>query len=183
MTKSELLNLCKKQNPHAQRELYDLYKTRLMGVSRRYAQSREEAQDILQDAFFKIFMKIDQVGSDDKLEAWMTRVTLNTAINHYRERMKKYDHLGLQEFDLVIDDEELILSNLSNEKLLGLVNNLPDGARIVFNLVVMEGYTHVEIAKMLGITEGTSRSQFHYARTLLKSELKKNGMIRYGKYA
>jgi RNA polymerase sigma factor (sigma-70 family) len=176
MNLQALIGSCKLRNRQAQYELYDLYKARLMGVCRRYTRSREEAQDILQEVFYKIFTKIDQVESDEKLEAWMMRVAVHTAINHYRANVKKSNTVKIEEYDHVVNNEEIIISDLSNDVILGHINSLPDGARLIFNMYAIEGYNHVEISKMLGITVGTSKSQFYYAKVLLKLKLKKTGI-------
>ena len=181
MTLERLVDLCKENKADAQRQLYELYKSRLMGVCRRYCHSLEEAQDVLQEAFYKILTKIKDVDAS-KLEPWMMKITIHTAINHYHDRIKKHNTVKLEELHSVVNDEEVILSDLTNEDILNAVNALPDGARIVFNLFAIEGYSHAEIAKNLQISEGTSRSQFHYAKSLLKSRLKKTPTV-HEKYA
>jgi RNA polymerase sigma-70 factor (ECF subfamily) len=180
----ELLEQCQKKDERAQRALYHLYKSRLMGVSRRYTRTREDAQDILQDAFVKIFNKIHQVSEAGKLEPWMRSIVIRTAIDHYH-KLKRDD---FQSYD--IDDREVLdvkhenlLEHLSDEYLVKAINEIPDGCRFVFNLFEVEGYNHAEIAAMLGITEGTSRSQLHYAKHLLKQKLSRIGITRYEKFA
>lgn len=180
MKLSEVIEGCKKKERLAQQALFDLYKSRLMGVCRRYARTRDGAQDILLEAFFKILTKIDQVEEVEKFEGWMMKITVHTAINHYRASLKFKDHVDIHGRDLIQTNED-ILSSLSNEIILELIEKLPDGARVVFNLHVIEGYTHVEISEMLGLSEGTSRSQFHYAKNLLKARLNKINQMQYAK--
>jgi RNA polymerase sigma factor (sigma-70 family) len=182
MTLEQLIHLCKQNKADAQRQLYDLYNVRLMGVCRRYCRTREEAQDILQEAFYKVLTKISNVDSA-KFESWMMKITVHTAINHYNDRMKKHNTVRLEELHSIVDNEELVIADFSNEEILSAINSLPDRARIVFNLFAVEGYSHAEIAEMLKISEGTSRSQFHYAKNLLKSKLKKTTQVRHEKYA
>ena len=178
---TEIINGCKKGEPKAQRELYDQFKARLMGLCRRYTGSREEAQDVLQDAFVKIFSRIHQLDSDDKLESWMMKIAVTTAINHYHKN-KRIQYSEVEE-NAGDGNYELIISNVSDEYLIGLINALPDGCRLVFNLNVVEGYGHKEIAEMLEISESTSRSQLHHAKGILKEKLKSVGVIRFEKYA
>jgi RNA polymerase sigma factor (sigma-70 family) len=181
MMLEQLADLCRNNKADAQRQLYELYKSRLMGICRRYCSSREEAQDVLQEAFYKILTRIKNVDTS-KLEQWMMKVTIHTAIDHYNDRIKRHNTVKLEEFHSVVNDEEVILSDLTNDDILNAVNALPDGARIVFNLFAIEGYSHAEIAASLQISEGTSRSQFHYAKSLLKSKLKKTPVV-HEKYA
>lgn len=174
----DLFELCKKKDAKAQRILYDLFKNRLMGLCRRYAKNREEAQDILQETFIRIFTKICQLESPEKLESWMKSIAVHTAINHYY-RAKTRQLL----FAPPSDDDSAVpvpaIENFSDDHLISLVNQLPDGCRIVFNLFVVEGYSHAEIADMLKIGESTSRSQLHHAKLLLKDKLKCHSLAHY----
>jgi RNA polymerase sigma factor (sigma-70 family) len=175
---TELLIRCHKADAQAQRSLYDLFKSRLFGLCRRYTRNREEAQDVMQDAFIKIFKHIGEVASDEKLESWMKSVTVNTAINHYH-RTKRLDQvipLELSECDQLTEDH---LSHLTDQLLISMVNELPEGCRIVFNMFVVEGYSHSEIAALLHISDSTSRSQLHHAKALMKEKLKCQDMAQY----
>lgn len=161
--------------------LYDLFKGKLMGLCRRYTRDREQAQDVLQDAFVKIFTNLNQLSSPEKLEAWMKTTAVHTAINQYH-RTRKHDMI----FAPVSENEnhegqELYenVQNFSDEYLVTLINELPDGCRMVFNLFAIEGYSHAEIAAMMKTTEGTSRSQFHHAKQLLKKKLKCQDLTHY----
>jgi RNA polymerase sigma factor (sigma-70 family) len=179
---NQIVDGCKRGDSRAQWELYDLFKNKLMGICRRYAGSREEAQDILQDAFVRIFSKISQLEDPDKISAWLTRVTVNTAVNFYH-RNKRISFLDIELTQVVSNDYEEIFSQVSDEFLVKTINELPDGCRIVFNLNVVEGYSHAEIATLLGISVSTSRSQLNYARTLLKNKLSDVGITKFEKYA
>lgn len=176
----DLFTRCKQGDAKAQRILYDLFKARLMGLCRRYTRSREEAQDILQESFIRIFRHINQLESSEKLEGWMKTIAVNTAISYYH-RTKKYELLFLPEENRSVSDQNLLqqVQTFSDEFLLSLVNTLPDGCRMVFNLYAIEGYSHAEIAEKLQITEGTSRSQLHHAKFLLKEKLKCQDMAHY----
>jgi RNA polymerase sigma factor (sigma-70 family) len=179
---TQLVHQCKKRDPRAQRELYDRYKTRLMGVCRRYAASREEAQDILQEVFIKIFTKISQLDSSERLEGWMIRIAVNTSVNYYhRSRRNMFD--DIDGVSVESGDYEIMLSKISDEFLIQLINSLPDGCRLVFNLFVVEGYSHAEIAGLLSVSESTSRSQLVYAKKILKEKLNSVGVMHYERYA
>lgn len=184
MSQSDWLEKCKRNDPQGQRALYHHFSPQLMGLCRRYARDRDDAKDMLQETFIKIFTKLHQLEDASKLEAWMKSIAVNTAITHYH-RHKRREATGLQEKQEEIAgvDYELVLDHLSDEYLITLINALPAGCRMVFNLFVVEGYSHVEIAAMLSVTEGTSRSQLHLAKQLLKQKLEKLHITRYEKLA
>ena len=177
MHNKELLAGCHKEDAQSQRILYDRFKARLMGLCRRYTKDREEAKDVLQESFIKIFRGINQVTDAGKLESWMKSVAVNTAIDHYRRKKliltSEIDDSKIEVFQQSPD------VHVSDELLVAFVNQLPDGCRVVFNLFVVEGYGHAEISAMLQITEGTSRSQLNYARTILKNKLKCHNVAQY----
>ena len=183
MEQSEIFEQCKRNNARAQRDLYDLFRARLMGLCRRYAKDRDDAQDMLQETFIKIFSRIQQVTSADSLEPWMKTIAVHTAIDHYKKKKRSDVMISPNDVEVADTAYELILDNLSDEYLITAVNELPEGCRMVFNLSVVEGYQHQEIADMLGITISTSRSQLHYAKQLLKEKLNRLGIKRYEKFA
>ncbi|HMJ68822.1 MAG TPA: RNA polymerase sigma factor [Cyclobacteriaceae bacterium] len=166
-----LYERCKNGEPKAQRELYELFKNRLMGLCRRYTHTREEAEDVLQETFIKIFAKFHQVASADKTEGWMKSVAVRTAIDHYH-KSKKEKHLYEPGDATVLSVAAVSIDKASDEYLVNLINNLPGKCRMVFNLFEVEGYSHTEIAAIMDITESTSRSQLHYAKSLLKEKLR-----------
>lgn len=176
----DLFTRCKKGDAKAQHILYDLFKAKLMGLCRRYTRDRAEAQDVLQDAFIKIFKNIHQLESSEKLESWMKSIAVNTAINHYH-RTKKYELIFSGTSENNVDAVQSLhhLQTFSDAFLVSLVNALPDGCRMVFNLFAIEGYSHAEIAEKLQVTEGTSRSQLHHAKYLLKEKLKCQDLAHY----
>ena len=176
----DIFEHCKKGDAKAQRILYDLFKGKLMGLCRRYTQSREEAQDVLQESFIRIFTHINQLKSSEKLESWMKSITVRTAISYYHKgkgRALMFSNVEESAGHQVAD--ETSLQNFSDDHLISLVNALPDGCRIVFNLFAIEGFSHAEIAEMLKISEGTSRSQFYHAKYLLKEKLKCQNLMHY----
>lgn len=168
LDEKQLINKCLKRDPLAQKHLYDLYSKKLYGISLRYSQSEEEAQDILQDSFVKIFTKLDTFNHSGSFEGWMKRITTNTAIEYYRRRidMTVVDELTPSPY-LSTNAE----NNLEVEELIKLIQELPAGYRIVFNLYAIEGYNHSEIAVKLNISEGTSKSQFSRARAVLQKKI------------
>jgi RNA polymerase sigma factor (sigma-70 family) len=183
MVYTGLLEQCKRNDRRAQRTLYDHFKGSLMGLCRRYAKNREDAQDMLQETFVKIFTKIEQLESPEKLDAWVKSIAVRTAIDHYN-RIKKQEPVYTDgEYRVAGIDYELVLENLSDEHLITIINGLPEGCRIVFNLFEVEGYSHSEIASLIGVSEGTSRSQLHHAKYLLKQKLNALGVTRYEKFA
>ncbi len=144
-----------------------------MGVCYRYARNREDAEDILQDAFIKIFRKMEQFKGDGSFEGWMRKIIVNTALKKYT--VSRYSkEFSVEEVKDPSDadmNDVPAFNHLTEKDLLALINNLPDGYRVIFNLYVIEGYQHDEIADMLGIQPGTSRSQLVKARQLLQKEI------------
>ena len=139
---------------------------------------------MLQEAFMKIFTNMHQVSAAEKLEGWMKSVAVRTAIDHYHKRKRSviFPETGNTP-EVANADYETMLDNLTDEYLVSVINGLPEGCRLVFNLFVVEGYSHTEIAGLLGITEGTSRSQLYHAKFLLKQRLTTLGVKRYEKLA
>lgn len=176
----ELINACIKGDAKAQKRLYDQYSKIMYGICLRYSYTREEAKDILQDGFIKVFTKMSQFGNTGSFEGWMKRVFVNAALQHYREH-KKF----MNESDVSIANNTAqpanIIENISRDEILNAMNELAIGYRTVMNLYVIEGYNHAEIAEMLGISEGTSKSQLSRARGLLQQLLAKKTHIHESK--
>ncbi|GAA4309802.1 RNA polymerase sigma factor [Pontixanthobacter gangjinensis] len=166
----DLIKQCKNQNRNAQEQLYRLYAAKLFGVCLKYSDSRQQAEDNLQDGFVTIFEKISQFDHKGSFEGWMKRILINTALQKHRQQkvysITNEDHL--EEEEIEIETEEL-----SVDFLLECVQSLPDRYRQVFNLYVMDGYSHREIAEMLQISEGTSKSNLARARMALKERIEK----------
>lgn len=161
-----LVKGCIKQDRKCQELLYKKYSRKMMGVCFGYTKDHDAAKDLLQESFIKVFDKIKNYNNDGSLEGWIRRIVVNTAIDYYRKVSKLYvSNIENEKTELV---DNLILDQFNNEDLLMLIRKLPEGYRIVFNLNVIEGYTHEEIAEKLGITESTSRSQLSRARKLLQ---------------
>lgn len=171
----DLVIACKRNNPKAQTDFYNLYKGRLLGVCRRYARTVSEAEDIFQEAFIKIFKNIHTLENIDSINSWVKSTVIRTAIDHYRHAVHERALVGYELIAEVTENEEDLFSNLARDQILQIINALPDGYRLVVNLYLIDGYNHLEIAEMLNITEGTSKSQLSRARNLLKRELLKIG--------
>ena len=176
MTSKELIKGCKKNRKEAQKALYGLYAPKLMGLCRRYSKNREEAEDIFQEGFVKAFGSIGKLQSSSMLETWLKRIFVNTAINYYHKQKRHYHHFDSDELEIENNDYEDIVGKMTQQELLVFINDLPDGYRMVFNLYVLEGYNHREIAEMLDISEGTSKSQLSKAKKMLKERLRKAGI-------
>ena len=180
MTESDLLQACQRHDVRAQTALYNQYKSRLMGLCRRYARSQPEAEDMFHEGFIRIFSQLHTLEQADKLLPWMKRVMVNTAINIYHKNYRQKAETELDEaWERVSPDHADTLSRLSTAELLNVIEQLPDGYRMVFNLYVIDGYNHAEIAGLMDIAEGTSKSQLARARNLLKTKLKKLGILNY----
>ncbi len=155
-----------------QKMLYDLYAKKMMAVCIRYARTSFEAEDIMQEAFIKVFEYIKNFKGDCPLEFWIRRIMINTALKHHRKMM----HVSsVAESDKIetIPEEEFILSGYGYEELLSMIKSLAPRYQLIFNLYAIEGYSHKEIATMLEISEGTSKSQYSRARAILKNLLEK----------
>jgi len=183
MVTQQLLIKCQANDSRSQRDLYDHFKAKVLGLCRRYTRSKEEAEDVFQETFIKVFQSISQLEDPKRIEQWINRIAVNTAVNHYHKN-KRHDHEDEHNgFHYTNDDHELILSRFSDEQLISIINNLPDGYRVVFNLYEVEGFSHAEIGELLHISEATSRSQLNRAKQTLKSRLKGVGILKYEKYA
>ena len=169
MTLDRLIILCKKQDAKAQGELYTRYSGTLFSICLRYSPNYVEAEDNLQDAFITIFKKVEQFKDKGSFEGWMKRVTVNTVLQKYRKQrvfdIVREDQIK-DEVDETIDDEGIPL-----DFLLKIIQELPDRYRLVFSMYVMDGYSHKEIAEMLEISDGTSKSNLARSRGILKTKI------------
>ncbi len=161
---------------HAQSLLYKQLAPSMLGICMRYAKSRDEAEDIVQEGFIKIFTKISGFRGDGSIEGWMKRIMVNTAITYYKKNLKHQYHTDISKIEETLSSEnnwedELEEVNISKEKLMALIQGLPDGYKMVFNLFVFEQYSHKDIADTLGVSVNTSKSQLSKARRLLASRI------------
>lgn len=173
-TLDDILDGCRRGEPAAQRALYDALAYRLMGVCLRYCPSRAEAEDALQNTFVKLFTRLDQYRGQGPFEAWARRVAVNTALTTYHQSRQRGLQATYEEAAEVASPEGSSLEQLEADDVLRLLHTLPPGYRTVLNLYAIEGYSHAEIAELLGISEGTSKSQLSRARRLLEERLLAN---------
>ncbi len=172
MTEEQLIKACIREDAASQKELFNRFSSRMLGVCCRYARNNADAEDILQDAFIKVFNKIHQYKFEGSFEGWIRKIVVNTALKKYTLiRYNKEVSIHENKFEQAQDPSAY--GHLSVKDLLDLINTLPDGYRLVFNLYVIEGYQHDEIATMLGIQPGTSRSQLVKARNMLQKQITK----------
>jgi len=164
----QLIHKCKNNDRDAQAQLYNLYAKKLYATSLKYSRNRLEAEDNLQDSFMVIFEKISQYTFKGSFEGWLRRVTVNTVLQKYRSKgvFEVINERVLEEKPVTVYEEDVSL-----DFLLSIVQELPDRYRLVFNLYVLDDYSHQEIAEMLGISQGTSKSNLARARMILKTKV------------
>ena len=164
---SQIREGCAKGDRKFQQMLYDMFSAKMFGVCLRYANEYNSAQDLLQEGFVKVFKNIDKFRGEGSFEGWVRRIFVNTAIEHYRKQVNMYA-LHESETNYYENYEDNALETLKQEDILKMIQKLSSGYRTVFNLYVVEGYSHKEIGEMIGISEGTSKSQLARARYLLQ---------------
>ncbi|WP_348739574.1 RNA polymerase sigma factor [Tenacibaculum sp. 190524A02b] len=170
MNLKEIIVECCRQNIKAQAKVYQLYADKLFALCLKYSRNYEDAQDTLQDSFITIFKKIKQYNHQGSFEGWMKRITINTALQKYRQKspLQLVKEEALEEdFEEVEYDD----ASVSVDFLLQCIQELPDRYRLVFNLYVLDKFSHKEIAEMLAVSEGTSKSNLSRARMLLKQKI------------
>ena len=173
-----LLKGCLENNRRSQKLLYRKYFKTMFRICLSFSGDKDEAKDILQDAFVKVFTSLDKYGSKGSLEGWIRRIVTNTAIDYFRSKKRL---IFQNEFpDEPEDEEDNFFEGevITTDIILFYIKQLPDGARVIFNLYAVEGMTHKEISNKLGINEGTSKSQYKRARTLLRKWINEYEMSR-----
>jgi RNA polymerase sigma factor (sigma-70 family) len=173
LTEKQLIEDCLKGNARSQRRLFQRFAGKMMTVCRRYAYDQTEAEDMLQDAFIKVFTHLDQYRFEGSLEGWIRRIVVHCALKALQKKRIRFTDLALETEALPSPDAGA-LSAMSAAELLKLISALPDGYRVVFNLYVIEGYDHNEIAALLDISPATSRSQLLKARRALRDQIIEN---------
>ncbi len=163
---------CQEGDPGAQKELYELFKTKMFGICLRYAKDYDDAQDILQDGFLKVYEKVGQFKFKGSFEGWIRKIMVNTALERFRIKYQMIDiNDNIKEVDRKAGND--IIADISAKELLKFVQELSPRYRAVFNLYAIEGYSHKEISGMLGISEGTSKSNLSRARAILQEKINK----------
>jgi RNA polymerase sigma factor (sigma-70 family) len=179
---NQLIAGCLQNKREEQYKLYQLMSRKMFAVCLRYAKDRESAEDILQEGFVKVFNSLEKFRGDGSFEGWVRRIMVNTAVEYYRKNVKMYPIISIEErvveteFDTIGDDLEVA-------DIYKMIENLSPGYKTVFNLYIVEGYSHKEIAEMLKISEGTSKSQLARARYLLMEMVEKNNRVKISRVA
>lgn len=172
MELDEIIEGCYEHSRKHQAALYNLYAPKLYGMCLTYTNDRDAAQDILHDGFFKVFKKFDKYKKEWSLEAWVRRIVINTAIDYLRKN-NRLTNTDFQTETYLHESFDNVTEDFKTGDLSTIINLLPTGARTIFNLYTIEGYKHKEIAKILGISEGTSKSQLSKAKSVLKDLVNK----------
>ena len=173
MDDNTLVIECVKGNAKAQRMLFDKFASKMMAVCMRYANDTMEAEDVLQEGFVKVFGKLADFKMEGSLEGWIRRIMVNTSLDALRKNKRFQNDSKLEDVDFKTSSSELASDHLLAEDLLKMIQALPEGYKIVFNLFAIEGYSHKEIADLLGVSENTSKSQYSRAKAYLRHELEK----------
>lgn len=167
LTDADLIQGSVEGNREIQEVLYHRFSPKMYAVCLRYSGNAVDAQDLLQEGFIKVFKNLSKFRGDGSFEGWMRRIFLNTSIEHYRKKVNMLSVTETQE--VTIEDKEWnVLDNLAEKDIISMIHELSPGYRVVFNMHVIEGYSHKEIADILGINEGTSKSQLARAKGVLK---------------
>ena len=181
VTEEELIKGCVKNERLAQKRLYERYYGKMMGVCMRYASHKEQATEMLNMGFFKVFDSIKKFAEKGgNLEAWIYRIMVNTAIDYLRSELRHH-HLEIEK-TIYAEDTGDVISDLGAEQIFELINQLSPAYRTVFNLYVVEGYNHNEIGELLGISEGTSKSNLAKARARLQEKIIQSNKVRVSVY-
>lgn len=177
----DLIEGCIKEDKSSQKLLYENFFSYSMSVCLRYSKSEEEAIEILNDGFMKVFTKIKKYDRQKSFKGWVRRILINTALDHYRKNEKYYNNKSIEGIKIQ-ETNYNVEKALAYEEIVGLIRNLSASYQMVFNLHVMDGYTHEEIAEMLGISVGTSKSNLSKARANLRGMLTKLYKDEYAKF-
>ncbi len=173
LSDEQLVKGCKAKKAHHQKALYETYKVPLFRVCLRYARDKHEAEDLLHDGFIQIFKDITQYRGAGALGAWLRKVMVNVALQHIRKNKKLFPTIELQSAVHFVDASETVYDKMGQKALTKMIQQLPPGYRAVFNMYVIEGYSHKEIAQQLNITASTSKSQLFKSKAMLRKMLEK----------
>jgi RNA polymerase sigma factor (sigma-70 family) len=177
MTEEQLVKECISGNAIAHKKFYDLFAKKMMGVCLRYCSNPDEAQDVLQDGFIKVFSKLPKFVNKGSLEGWVRRIMVNTALDQYRKNKKFQKDVEIDAVSFKLEQSDFIIETINANDLLKIIQTIPKGYRVVFNLFAIEGYSHKEIAEQLGVTESTSKSQYSRAKKMLRKLLVDNNIV------
>jgi len=171
---TKILEGCIKGDRDAQEQLYRHFAPTMLGICLRYTKSRDEADDVMQEGFIKVFVNVERFRQEGSFEGWIKRIMVNTALNHYHKSQKMNSHRNIddiRETDIIEDDVPMPKTRFSQKEMLDAIQELPEGYSKIFNMYVFEKYKHKEIAEMLNISVNTSKSQLAKSRIYLKKVL------------
>ncbi len=171
ISESDLINGCISGNRQMQEELYNRFAGKMYAVCLRYANHADDAQDLLQEGFIKVFRNLHRFRAEGSFEGWIRRVFINSSIEQFRKKSIQLTKVSQREEQTVGNDDLSAIDNLAERDIISLIQELSPGYRTIFNLYVIEGYSHKEIAEQLGISEGTSKSQLARARSILQKKV------------
>ena len=171
MDDATLVKECVKGNAKAQHMLFERFSRKMLGVCLRYSKKLEEAEDVLQDGFIKVFSNLKYFTNEGSLEGWIRRIMVNTALDAIRKNTKFLKDISIDVVDFQIGNNDYTIEKMNAEDLLSLINSMPEGYKVVFNMYAIEGYKHNDIATTLGISESTSKSQYLRAKAYLRAKL------------
>jgi RNA polymerase sigma factor (sigma-70 family) len=170
-SEEDLINQCLKNDQKAHEVFYRRFAPKMYGVCMRFAKNQMEADDILQEGFIKVFTNLKSFRNEGSLEGWVRKTIVNTAINLYKKNIKHHKDTDIEHAEAIHNFEQNSIDSISAQELLNLIQDLPTGYRVVFNLNIIEGYSHKEIGQLLEISENTSKSQLSRARQALQKKL------------
>ena len=170
ITEDDLINGCLAGDRRMQELLYQRFSPKMYAVCLRYASNADDAQDLLQEGFIKVYRNLGKFRKEGSFEGWMRRVFVNTAIEHYRKKVN-LNSISDREEQTIADNSLNVLDQLGEQDIIQLVQELAPGYRSVFNMYVIEGYSHKEIGEIMGISEGTSKSQLARAKAILQKKV------------
>ncbi len=179
---SGILEKCKKGNSEAQDKLYLAFYGYAMGIAVRYCHNKEEALEIVNDSFFKVFTNLNKFTIGLSFKGWLRKIVVNSSIDYFRRNEKHFHGVDVTYAKGLATVDEDVISKISSDEIYGLIQALPPSYRLVFNLYVIEGYKHEEIAQKLGISVGTSKSNLSIARTKLQMAIRDNYLIKKRKH-
>jgi RNA polymerase sigma factor (sigma-70 family) len=177
-TETELIEGCKAGKRDLQKALYTRFSAKMLGVCLRYTKNREEAEDVLQEGFIKLFQAIQNYAGTGSFEGWIRKIMVNTALEALRKKKIHYSSADIQNLEDQYEADQDIIGKIGFQDLLAMIQDLSPGYRVVFNLYAIEGYQHNEIAVLLNISEGTSKSQLARARQVLKDKINQVALIK-----
>lgn len=177
-TNEILIKRCLSGDAKAQKELFDKYAGKMLAVCSRYMQDQDEAEDVFQDGFVKVFSKLNKFNGKGSLEGWIRRIIVNSCLDQIRKNKKFKQNVSMENVSNYVEFDGYIIEQLGEQDLLKIIEGMPDGYRVVFNMFAIEGFSHKEIANELNVSENTSKSQYARARAYLKKKLEEYGIER-----